>query len=296
MELREIEIFLTLADELHFGRTAERLHVSVSRVSHAIRVQETAIGAPLFTRTSRRVELTQVGEVLLEGLRPAFDGIQHSVAAATALARQSVGTVTIGAMGAQVHDLAPVLDTFRASHPFAEVRFREVFFTDPFDLLRRGEVDLVTAWLPVDEPDLAVACVLREEPLNLIVSSRGPLAGRSSVDLEELADFAVPAIAGSADWLSGVVPFSTPSGRPIPRAGQVSTYPELLALVASGHVVCPVPDEGRRYFPWPGVEYIPFGDAAPVRWALIRRRGRTAPIVRAFTDAAQATGASADTV
>ena len=292
MELRDIEIFLTLADELHFGRTAARLHVSVSRVSHAIRSQEVAIGAPLFTRSSRRVELTPVGDVLRSGLRPAFDGIRRAVADATTVARRSTETVTIGAMGAQAHDLEPVLEAFRASDPFAEVRFREVFFTDPFDLLRRGEVDLVTAWLPVDEPDLTVACVLREEPLNLIVPSRHPLARRSSIELEALADLVVPGVAGSGAWLSAVVPLATPSGRPIKRAHEVSTFLELLALVAAGEVVCPVPDEGRRYYSWPGVTYVPFIDAEPVRWALIRRRGRVAPIVREFVAAAQRNSAA----
>ena len=58
MELRDIEVFLTLAEELHFGRTAERLHVTPARVSQAIKKQERAIGAALFERTSRVVRLT----------------------------------------------------------------------------------------------------------------------------------------------------------------------------------------------------------------------------------------------
>ena len=72
MEQREIEIFLTLAEELHFGRTAERLHVSTTRVSQTIRKVERQIGVPLFERTSRRVVLTPIGRDLEEGLRPAF--------------------------------------------------------------------------------------------------------------------------------------------------------------------------------------------------------------------------------
>ena len=62
----------------------------------------------------------------------------------------------------------------------------------------------------------------------------------------------------------------------------------MLALVATGEVVCPVPDEGRRYYPWPGVTYVPFSDAPPVRWALIRQTGRaTVPVVREFLAAAE---------
>jgi Bacterial regulatory helix-turn-helix protein, lysR family len=72
MELRDIEIFLTLAQELHFGRTAERLHVSPARVSQAIKKQERLIGAELFTRTSRNVRLTPVGERLRADLAPVY--------------------------------------------------------------------------------------------------------------------------------------------------------------------------------------------------------------------------------
>lgn len=289
MELREIEIFLTLADELHFGRTAERLHVSVSRVSQAIRKQERAIGAALFARTSRRVELTSVGEVLRDGLRPAYDGIGAAVAAAAAAARGMSGALTLGFMGAQAHQLEPVLERFQASHPGVELRFHEVVFSDPFAALRSGAVDLLTSWLPVEEPDLTVGPVLREEPLRVMTAADHPLAAAGRVDIEALADHAVPTVRGPApqSWLEGVLPERTPAGREIPRGPAASTYQEILALVAAGAVVCPVPDEGRRYFPWPGVAYLPLDGAPAVRWALVWRRAGSSPLVRAFAAAAQ---------
>jgi DNA-binding transcriptional LysR family regulator len=73
VELRDIEIFLTLAEELHFGRTAERLHVSQARVSQAISKQERRLGVALFDRTSRRVTLTPVGRRLREDLQQALE-------------------------------------------------------------------------------------------------------------------------------------------------------------------------------------------------------------------------------
>ncbi|NED58861.1 LysR family transcriptional regulator, partial [Micromonospora aurantiaca] len=85
MELRDIEIFLALAEELHFGRTAERLHISQARVSQAIKKQERRIGAPLFDRTSRRVRITPAGEHLYRelsaGYRQIMDGIEAVSAA-----------------------------------------------------------------------------------------------------------------------------------------------------------------------------------------------------------------------
>lgn len=92
VELRDIEIFLTLAEELHFGRRAERLHVSPARVSQAIKKQERAIGAQLFERTSRQVRLTPVGEAVLQRLKPAYEGIQDALAEVINVARQSAST------------------------------------------------------------------------------------------------------------------------------------------------------------------------------------------------------------
>lgn len=284
MELRDIEIFLALAEELHFGRTAERLHVSVSRVSQAIRKQERAIEAQLFERTSRRVELTAAGEVLRAGLQPAYDGIGTAVAAASSTARRISGTLTVGFMGAQAHQLEPVLERFRSRHPNVSLRFQEVVFSDPFVALRRGDVDLLTTWLPIDEPDLTVGPGLREEPLRLMTAADHPFAAAGRADVEALAGHVVPAVRGSAPplWMASVLPDRTPSGREIPRGPAVTTFHEILTLVAAGKVICSVPDEGRRYYPWPGVVYVPLDGAPPVRWALVWRTSDSSPLVRAF--------------
>src|SRR6476659_7239758 len=102
MELRDIEIFLTLADELHFGRTAQRLHLTTARVSQAIKKQERALGAALFDRTSRTVRLTPFGRQLREDLRPIYLTLADTVRRAkdTALgrtARLSSGMMPVNA-------------------------------------------------------------------------------------------------------------------------------------------------------------------------------------------------------
>ena len=294
MELRDIEIFLTLAEELHFGRSAERLHVSPARVSQAIKKQERAIGAQLFERTSHHVRMTPVGEVLLQRLKPAYEGIQDAIAEVTTVDRHTAGTLTLGVMGAQMHDMAPVLTRFRARHPSVQLRFREVFFSDPFGALRAGEVDAVTTWLPVREPDLTVGVVLREEPLNLMVCADHPLARQESVSTEVLGDHIVPRLNGPipAYWEAAVLPARTPAGRPVRRGPAVTTFNEILALVAAGDAVCTVPDEGRRYNAQTDVVYLPLHDSPPVQWALIWRTDRATPLVRALAQAATDCGDS----
>ncbi|MFI8793229.1 LysR family transcriptional regulator [Streptomyces sp. NPDC055105] len=288
MELRDIEIFLTLAEELHFGRSAERLHVSPARVSQAIKKQERVIGAQLFERTSRQVRMTPVGEGLLQRLTPAYEGIQEAIAEVTTIARHPSGTLTLGGMGAQMHDMRPVLTHFRTRHPSVELRFEEVFFSDPFGALRAGEVDAVTTWLPVREPDLTVGVVLREEPLHLMVAADHPLAGQESVSMEVLGDHIVPRLNGPlpAYWESAVLPTRTPAGRPVRRGLAASTFYEILALVAAGDAVCTVPDEGQRYNAQPDVVFLSLYDAPPVQWALIWPTDRATPLVRALAEAA----------
>lgn len=87
LDARELEAFLALADELHFGRAGERLYVSQSRVSQLLRSLESKVGARLVDRTSRRVRLTPLGEQLLAGLRPAFDAIVETIEEVREVAR-----------------------------------------------------------------------------------------------------------------------------------------------------------------------------------------------------------------
>lgn len=100
MELRDIEIFLTLAEELHFGRTAERLHLSQARVSQSISRQERRLGGALFDRSTRTVTLTPLGQRLRDDLHPGYGLIRKALTRAAETARGCSGTVRLGAMGA----------------------------------------------------------------------------------------------------------------------------------------------------------------------------------------------------
>jgi DNA-binding transcriptional LysR family regulator len=117
VELRDIEIFLVLAEELHFGRTAARLRVSQARVSQAIRKQERRIGTPLFERTSRRVTLTPAGQRLRSDLQQAYDLIHNGLTRAAAGGVR--GVVRLGVMGALGNEMRPVIDAFHARTPTA---------------------------------------------------------------------------------------------------------------------------------------------------------------------------------
>jgi DNA-binding transcriptional LysR family regulator len=182
VEQRQIEIFLTLADELHFGRAAERLHVSTARVSQTIKKLERRIGAPLFERTSRHVELTPIGRRLGDRLRPAYQQIQEALDEATAAGRGVRGTLRVGFVGAAAGQFVlEVAEAFRAEHPGYEIQFREKQFGAGLGPLRGGEFDMLLATVPVFGPreaDLIAGNVLFEEDRLLAVSAQHPFAHR----------------------------------------------------------------------------------------------------------------------
>lgn len=291
VELRDIEIFLTLAEELHFGRTAERLHVSQARVSQAIGKQERRIGAALFDRTSRRVALTPVGRRLREDLQQAHDLLQAGLARAEA-AGLGAGRVRLGVIGTLGYELRPHLDAFRRRYPGSDVQFTEVVGSDPFTSLRTGETDVNVLWLPVAEPDLTVGPTVATGGRVLAVPVDHPLAARGSVSLEDLADNHVADLGPDAPeyWINSMVPTRTPLGRRIPRGPAAHTFHEILSLVAAGLCVHPLGVLAARYNSHPGIAFVPIHDAPDLRLALIWRSTADSPTIRALTQTAADVG------
>ncbi|MEV4255280.1 LysR substrate-binding domain-containing protein [Spirillospora sp. NPDC049652] len=292
MERQEIEVFLALADELHFGRTAERLRLSQAAVSQTLKKLERRIGAPLFERTSRRVVPTPVGKQLHDDLAPAWAAVERAEAEAAAMARGVAGTLTIGFLGASQGELTPrIVAAFRAAHPGTEVRMREVHLGDPFGALRDGTVDLLLTRLPVAEPDLTVGPVVLTDSRMLAVSSGHPFAGRSSVRLDDLSRDTSFAARGPAPsyWWDAQIPPVTPSGHAVRREQAVETLQEMMTLVASGEGITPVPRSVCCAYAYAAVSYVPIEDAPPSDVALVWRTAAETARTRAFLDATLAT-------
>lgn len=285
VELRDIEIFLVLAEELHFGRTAQRLHVTQARVSQAIKQQERRIGGQLFERSSRMVRLTALGELLRDDLRPVYAGLLQGVERARQAARGITSTLRVGMIPFNTYDLRPFWDTFRARHPQWALRIRRAEFVNPFDALRTGEVDALVAWLPVDEPDLTVGPVLFSDRRILAVSADHELAGRDSVTLEILADF--PHATGTPlpdYWEDAYLPFQSPRGRQIQRGFYTTTPEELIHLVAVGEIAQPFPVHVTDYWGMPDVKWLPITDMSRLSYALVWRTETETAVVRALAD------------
>ncbi|MFJ9389977.1 LysR family transcriptional regulator [Nocardioides sp. NPDC101246] len=292
MELREIEIFLALADELHFGRTAERLHVSQARVSQVIKAQERRIGGALFARTSRTVTLTPLGERLRDDLRPAYDAIQQGLTRAADSVRGVAGVLRLGVLGIVGIEIRNVIDAFVARYPEASVSMHEIVFSDPFTALRDGGVDLILVWKPVHEPDLTEGPVVLTEGRVLAVWAGHELAERESVSMEDFGGRVVvdPAPPTPETWIQALLPRVTPGGRPILRGPAVATFHEVLTRVAARECVSPLNEHARQHGSHPGVVLLPVHDAPTTEWVLAWRTGSLSRRARAFVDVAASLG------
>lgn len=290
MERDELECFLLLAEELHFGRTAERMRLSRARVSQLVQRLERRVGAPLFIRTSRRVALTSLGTQLRVDLAPHHRGIEDALTRAAATARGIDTVLHVGFANPLTGEIVmQTTEALRVSHPGLAVEICEVPLTDPYGMLRKGDFDVQLQELPVREDDLGGGPALLAEERVLVIGSAHPLSARHSVSLEDLADVPLLTLAGELPdyWLEHHVPTRTPAGRSIASGPSVTSMQEALMLVTGGRGALLAPAHTATYYARPGVAYVPFTDAEPVSYGLVWRTGQGTGPVEAFARAAR---------
>lgn len=291
-----MRIFLTLASELHFGRTAERLGISQPAVSEAVRTLESRLGVKLFDRTSRRVRLTPAGEALQRTLTPALAAVDQALADTSELSSTVRGLLRVGfVLTTEGPPLSRLIAAFQARYPGCETRLHEVETFDAYRPLRRGDIDVLCNWLAVDQPDLTAGAAFAYYPRALAVAPAHRLAANSTVSVEELADEQVallPASIPSAVY-DLLIPPRTPSGRPIRRTQPAHTINEILSLVARGRIVHPT-SSGVPIFNRDDITLIPITDLPPLPLGLVWATSRDNPRIRALNQTAQALAAAPD--
>ena len=287
IELREIRVFLALAEELHFGRAAERLGITQSRVSQSLRELELKLGQQLIHRTSRRVALTAEGERFLADVAPAHERLVAVLKGASHQATLHIGLLASITAGPRLIEL---IGAFEARHPGCSVEVKELALSTRFEPLRRGEVDLMAGWSPSDAPDLVIGPTLAEEAWVLAVAADHPLAGRAEVTTDDIADYEVSDTRGMvpAELLGVIVPERAASGRPMKRRRlKHHDWSELTTMIARGKLVHPTTASIAEQFPQPDIRCVPIADMPPWPSALVWRRGDRSPWLRAFAGVAE---------
>ncbi|MGN9820956.1 LysR family transcriptional regulator [Streptomyces sp. SD11] len=279
MELRTLRYFVAVAEELHFGRAATRLHISQPPLSRAIQRLESELGAALFDRSSAGVTLTPAGTLLLDEARDLLgraDRIRERVAAAAGAA-----ILTVGILGDSTDPgVIGLAAAHRRRYPHVEVRVRETDLTDPTCGLRAGSVDIALTRGPFDEAGLAVR-ELRADPVGALLRADDPLARRESLKLADLTGrrwFRFPAGTDPLwqSYWSGGEPREGPVVRAVQECRQAVLWNGTVGMTLLDHV------------PARGLTVVPVIDMEPSRVVVAWKQGDTDPVIRSFVRIAAA--------
>jgi DNA-binding transcriptional LysR family regulator len=191
MELRQLHYFIAVAEELHFGRAAERLGITQPPLSQQIRALEDAIGARLFNRTNRRVELTESGRLFLAESRAILARLDDAVEQAARAHRGEIGELRLGFTVSAPFTavFSRSIYAFRQSHPDVRLALEELNTVDQIEALmeRRLHVGLIR---PTELPEALTALELMLEPMVIAMRSDHPLAQYAPGEALPLAAFA----------------------------------------------------------------------------------------------------------
>jgi DNA-binding transcriptional LysR family regulator len=302
VDIREVEAFLAVADQLHFGRAAERLHVTTTRVSHSVRSLERRLGAPLFERTTRRVSLTPLGERLLADLRPAYLAMDTALRTARESAQQHSAWLRVAFATSMSRVISTgLIDAFQQRHPHCQVVRSSLpaWAIHTRQIPDLGNLDMFVTWAPGD-PDVlrAPGCMvgppLGSVPRQLLVARDHPLAERASVDVEELTDHPLmymgsnePASDRMTQYVDAWTPAHTPQGRPLHRIRRLhSAYiEEVIAIIAEGQLAHITIQGLTDIYLHEDVTMVPLTGLGPMLIVPIWHHTNGNPMVRSFVQA-----------
>lgn len=295
VHVRELRYFVTVAEELHFTRAAERLYVSQPALSKQVRALERQLGVELFRRDPQGVALTEAGTALLPHARQVLDAWSAGSAAVEAARTSARGALVVGMSTSPGRGglLPAIRSRFTAAHPDTVLRLRQVSWEDPTAGLADGAADVAFVWLPLPDAGRYAWTVVAEEPRLVALPESHPLAARPEVDFTELMAepfLALPPSAGPLRdyWLA----LDERDGRP-PRVGaEIAGTEETYEALVAGLGVCLVATGNAPLITLGGVVTRPVRGLSPSRYALAwRREDEGRALVRGYADACRrATG------
>jgi DNA-binding transcriptional LysR family regulator len=289
VHVRDLRYFLTVAEELHFTRAAERLYVSQPALSKQVRALERQLGVELFRRDRHGVALTDAGTALLPHAREVLSAWEDGAAAVDSVRTARRGTLVVGMSTSPVRGglLPAIRSRFTAAHPEAVVRLRQVNWEDPTAGLADGTTDVAFVWLPLAGRERYDWTVIAEEPVMVALPDTHPLADRSGIDFTDLLDepfLALPESTGPlrAHWLA----LDARAGRPPQIGAEIASTEETYEALAAGLGVCLVAAGNVPLLTLGGVTACPVRGVAPSRYVLAwRREDARRPLVRAYAQA-----------
>jgi len=285
MDLRTMRNFLAVAEERNFSRAAERLHMAQPPLSRQIKALEEELGAALFVRTAKGVDLTDAGRTLLDEV-PNLLALAQRARELTSLAGQGmIGRLDVGLFGSGVLDAIPrMLARFHADRPEVRIVLHNMTKAEQLQALRERRIVVGFNRLVLEQPDLVVETVMRE-PLVIAVPQSHRLAVRKAIriadmDGEPLITYPNIPLRGLAQEVADA--FRREDVR-LNIEQEVEDVLTAIALVASGFGLC-VTTRSATSLRLPGIVFIPLNcpHLRDVELSCLYRRGDQSPILQAF--------------
>lgn len=281
MELRALRYFLAVAEELHFGKAAARLHISQPSLSAQIQKLEADLGGSLFIRDRHHVSLTEGGRLLMQAARTMlFQAAEAEAAVRTTLAG-AAGELNLGYMNTAYSDILRIgLKAFRARYPGVRIRLREDTPSNLCEAVRLGDLDAAFVNMPVWEENRELqAEPLAAWPLCVLLPREHPLAGLDAVPMARLTDESV--IDFGVEYFHGQQLFDKIPQSPV-ILHVTGNLQVMAGLVGAGLGVAFMPSSYAPFLP-PEVVLKPVeGISFTLICLLVHRRESMEPVVRHF--------------
>jgi DNA-binding transcriptional LysR family regulator len=287
MDFKRLKSMTVLAEELHFGRAAERLGIAQPALTQQIQALERDIGVQLFLRTKRSVRLTASGQVMLGEAVRTLQQVERTILVAQQAGRGQLGHIEIGFVGSAIFSgvLSGAIARYRAANPLVEFRLNELGILHQLQDIGSGRLDVGIIRLPVKSaaPELMITPIYRD-PIILAIPARHPLAKLKSVPPKRLKreQFVAVQIQEGVGFNAQVAELCTVAGL-IPhitqRAGQ---FTALAGMVAGGLGLAFVPSSVKN-LKIPDVVYRPLANSNQQSdLAMVYRKSERAPAVLSF--------------
>ena len=299
MELRQLRSFVALAEEQHFGRAAERLHIAQPALSQQIKQLERELGVTLVDRTTRRVALTGAGHRLTDHARTVLASAERAVADMALVASGQAGRVSAGFIGTATYDLLPRAAR-EVSTALPGVRLElhgELLSPALLEGLAGGRYDLVVVRPGGEPPRGFEVRRLRTERLVAVLPDGHPLAVRRRIELAQLADdaFVMHPSGHRSSIHERVLAACADAGFRPRTAAEVGETATLVVFVAAGLGVALVPDAVRS-LRLDGVSYVALSRAYTVDLAVMTRAGERSPAVHRVKEIVESLASGVDRI
>jgi DNA-binding transcriptional LysR family regulator len=284
MELRHLRYFVAVAEELHFGRAAERLFIVQPALSKQIAALEKELGVPLFVRTKRHVEMTSAGASLLEDARQVLAQAEGAKTRAQLASRGEVGVLEIGFVAPVLYDLMPhMLRAFRAEFPEVRLSLQELHSREVLNGLLSRDLHIGFTRLPVGTAEGLRVLPLVEESVLVAMPEDHPFTARESVALADLAeqDLILITRAQEPELYDSYVTACAAAGFHPRVAHEVDRTHVAVGLVAGGLGMCFVPSSAQLTG-HPRVAYRPLEPSPRITFGAVWHSGPVAPVLQNF--------------